>query len=152
MTASSAVWRPNYASSFASGDGLKLDAAVTAAWLGSNSSPPSAAAAGRREADLDGQIDDAYQRSTIRPMRGGEDDERTYRLYFGATSDAPVNGMFSYVPCQPPLSILGFARPILGLGDVLPPNLTMAASVLDIGADGIAEAGMRSCGRSLARI
>jgi hypothetical protein len=42
--------------------------------------------------------------------------ENRYRLYWGATVDRPVEGMFSFFPCQPAhLSSRGFARPVIEL-------------------------------------
>ncbi len=44
------------------------------------------------------------------PPRSG----RSYRLYFGATHAAPVNGIFSFFPCIPSeCAPEGFARPII---------------------------------------
>ena len=96
----------------------------------------------RREEDLARQIDDAYRRWTIHPMYGWGENERTYRLYFGATPEAPVNGMFSFVPCVPASTTTGFARPILHpvgvLEGLLEPNLRMAARVVHADAGTLA--------------
>lgn len=73
---------------------------------------------------LDG-ISDVYRAVTIEPWYSGSgSDSNSYRLYFGATPDSPVDGMFSFFPA----STLqrhphGFARPEIGL-DVITPNLT----------------------------
>lgn len=97
----------------------------------------------RSEADLGGEIDDAYRRWTVQPMYGWGENDLTYRLYFGATPESAVNGMFSFVPCQPSGSTTGFVRPILDLDGVveglLKPNLRMQARVVDIGSDRIRE-------------
>ena len=47
-----------------------------------------------------GLVPDAYADVTLRPAyewSGGEE----LRLYFGATPDEPVEGVFSFVPCAP---------------------------------------------------
>lgn len=41
----------------------------------------------------------------------GKPNDREYTLYSGATPDAPVDGMFSFVPCIPHPSAEGFRRP-----------------------------------------
>jgi hypothetical protein len=53
-------------------------------------------------------------------MYGWGENGRTLRLYYGATPDAPVEGMFSFVPCQRAEGATGFARPVIDLGDLLP--------------------------------
>jgi hypothetical protein len=71
------------------------------------------------------EISDVYRAVTIEPWySGSSSDSNSYRLYFGATPDAPVDGMFSFFPA----STLhrhpnGFARPEIRL-DVITPNLT----------------------------
>jgi hypothetical protein len=56
------------------------------------------------------------------------DSGRTFRLYRGATTKAPVDGMFSFSPCLPyDGGPRGFARPALDLGHFLTPNLAMQA-------------------------
>ena len=45
------------------------------------------------------------------------------RLYFGATCDDAVEGMFSFVPCAPAAAIAGgFARPVIELAGVINPR------------------------------
>ena len=47
------------------------------------------------------------------------------RLYWGATVDDPVDGMFSYFPCQPAtLAPQGFARPAISIPGITTDNLT----------------------------
>jgi hypothetical protein len=74
---------------------------------------------------LDGQISNVYRRVTIDPWCSDPgSDPRSYRLYFGATPNAPVNGMFSFFPASTPNQHpSGFARPEIRL-DVITPNLT----------------------------
>lgn len=86
----------------------------------------------RRRADLVGRTDANHTRATIEPMYGWGEDKRTYRLYVGATPDAPVDGMFSFVPCRPDDGAeRGFARPALKLGGLINPNARMQARMLD---------------------
>jgi hypothetical protein len=62
---------------------------------------------------------------TIAPWYSGSgSDSNSYRLYFGATPDAPVDGMFSFFPASTPgQHPHGFARPQVRL-DLITPNLT----------------------------
>jgi hypothetical protein len=48
----------------------------------------------------------------------------SWRLYFGATYDKPVHGMYSFFPCQPyDASSRGFARPKISLSGTITDNL-----------------------------
>jgi hypothetical protein len=71
------------------------------------------------------EISDVYRAVTIEPWYSGSaSDSNSYRLYFGATPDAPVDGMFSFFPASTPRRHSnGFARPEICL-DVITPNLT----------------------------
>lgn len=90
-----------------------------------------------RQADLNRKTDKQHMRATIEPMYAWGEDGLTYRLYCGATPENAVDGMFSFVPCQPDAgSAPGFARPIIELGDdLINPNCRMQARVLDVGTD-----------------
>jgi hypothetical protein len=63
--------------------------------------------------------------------------ERSWRLYFGATPANPVEGMFSFFPCQPAqLSPRGFARPTISISDVVTGKLSQGKKLnagLDLG-------------------
>lgn len=51
-------------------------------------------------------------------------DRREFRLYFGATVHRPVNGMFSFFPCQPyEEGTRGFARPRIHIRGVVKDTL-----------------------------
>jgi hypothetical protein len=53
------------------------------------------------------------------------DRNRSWRLYFGATSDNPVQGMFSFFPCQPAqMPPHGFARPTISISGVVTDKLS----------------------------
>lgn len=61
--------------------------------------------------------------------------ERSWRLYFGATPDNPVERMFSFFPCQPAqLCPRGFARPKIAVPDVITDNLYQGKK-LNVGLD-----------------
>jgi hypothetical protein len=49
----------------------------------------------------------------------------SYRLYFGATYNKPVEGMFSFFPCLPYQQNMtsGFPRPVIQINDVIRDNL-----------------------------
>ena len=51
---------------------------------------------------------------------------QTFRLYFGATPEKPVEGMFSFFPCLPAKEgeANGFARPVLRRAGIITDNLT----------------------------
>jgi hypothetical protein len=52
------------------------------------------------------------------------------RLYFGASYDKPVHGMYSFFPCQPYAEKpKGFARPKIDLRDVITDNLPMGVNL-----------------------
>jgi hypothetical protein len=55
------------------------------------------------------------------------------RLYFGATADAPVGGMFSFVPCLPAQDGRTFARPAIELPGLVKPSLAMQARTTRLG-------------------
>ena len=68
------------------------------------------------------------RRFTLDPWYGWGDQGETYRLYVGATSDEPVEGMFSYVPCLPLTDKpTAFARPPVRLPSFVNPRLRMQA-------------------------
>jgi hypothetical protein len=55
-----------------------------------------------------------YQDDDVENACAPSGQNRSYRLYFGATVDHPVNGMFSFFPCAPAeMSPNGFARPVI---------------------------------------
>jgi hypothetical protein len=94
----------------------------------------------RKRADLAGHADESYVRATIEPMYGWGEDKRTYRLYFGATPNKPVNAMFSFVPCRPGSgSQCGFARPTIELNGLINPRARMQARMLDADVDRVPE-------------
>jgi hypothetical protein len=75
---------------------------------------------------LEGRVSDTYRNVTMEPWYSSPLPERqSHRLYFGATPDNPVGGMFSFFPCQPYQSDeTGFGRPTIGLPGLITPHLT----------------------------
>lgn len=75
------------------------------------------------ESALDSRVPHGYKEVTLNAMYlsgGGSEaacpsnNNRSYRLYFGATHATPVEGMFSFFPCLPfEKGRFGFARPTL---------------------------------------
>lgn len=65
------------------------------------------------EQKLDGRVSATYRNVTLEPWyRGSPPEEQSHRLYFGATSEHPLDEMFSFFPCQPyEENGRGFARP-----------------------------------------
>ena len=83
---------------------------------------------------LAGKVPDAYWDVTLEPRYANEADKESWfclpgeglswRLYFGATYDEPIEGMFSFIPCQPSGTLGGgFARPAIQLPGVVKPDL-----------------------------
>ena len=62
--------------------------------------------------------------------KGNVQEGRTFRLYFGATPDKPVSGMYSFFPCLPyEDGSCGFARPIITLPGFVTPHLTQGKKI-----------------------
>ncbi len=77
---------------------------------------------------LAGRISEEYADVTLRPMYEWGSTEDQFRLYFGATVEQPVGGMFSFVPCLPAdEGIRGFARPAIRLEGLITSGLMMGA-------------------------
>lgn len=88
---------------------------------------------------LAGKVPAAYWDATLRPWYWGLDESPSYRLYEGATVDDPVNGMFSFVPCQAAgEAVIGFRRPSIRLSGVInpaskqAPKMNYQASIEDV--------------------
>lgn len=84
---------------------------------------------------LKGKVSDTYADTTLSPCYREPVDEsvkaagcikkRDLRLYFGATYQNPVDGMFSFVPCLPyEPNTNGFARPVIKIEGATRDNLT----------------------------
>ena len=55
---------------------------------------------------------------------GGDQSDCSFRLYFGATWEQPIDGMFSFFPCMAEaVSSVGFARPVIVLPDQITNDL-----------------------------
>jgi hypothetical protein len=66
---------------------------------------------------LQGAVSDAYASVTIGPWYSAHmPEDRSHRLYFGASPDRMVDGMYSFFPCLPaPTAPDGFPRPTIRL-------------------------------------
>ena len=75
---------------------------------------------------LRGRVSHVYKAVTLAPWYGNMlERDKVFRLYFGATHDAPVDGMFSFFPCLPATDgAAGFARPQVRIAGVITPSLT----------------------------
>ena len=84
---------------------------------------------------LSGVVSQPYSQVTIsawyqeppdsRPRTPSRRQEETWRLYFGASHDMPLGGMYSFFPCQPYcVGSKGFARPTINIPGVITNNLT----------------------------
>ena len=85
------------------------------------------------EALLRGKVPDAYWDVTLKPRYANESGKKawfcspgeglSWRLYFGASYDSPVEGMFSFVPCKPSAEAPGgFPRPSIELPGIVNPD------------------------------
>jgi hypothetical protein len=74
--------------------------------------------------DLRDQVSDLYWQAVLVPWyRGQLGIDQSNRLYFGATPEAAVDGMFSFVPCKPLQDAPhGFVRPTISLPGVITDN------------------------------
>ena len=83
---------------------------------------------------LAGKVPDAYWDVTLDPRYASGVDKGSWicppgegvswRLYFGATYDKPIEGMFSFTPCQRSGTVGGgFARPIRKLEGIVKPGV-----------------------------
>jgi hypothetical protein len=79
-----------------------------------------------------GAVSSTYFRVTVAPWYGnpGETSRQVHRLYFGATYERNVEGMFSFFPCRPHDKALnGFARPEIFIPDFITRNLTQGKKI-----------------------
>jgi hypothetical protein len=76
-------------------------------------------------------VSDVYWTATGEPWYTGEaPTDRSHRLYFGATVEQPVNGMFSFFPCQRyDPDGRGFARPTIRVPGFITPHLTQGKKI-----------------------
>ncbi len=73
---------------------------------------------------LKNNIPNVYADVTISPLYQKTKKDISYRLYFGATYNKPINGMFSFFPCCPYNNkSKGFARPTIEIKNVITNNL-----------------------------
>jgi hypothetical protein len=79
-------------------------------------------------------VSGTYLEVTLNPGCNGEDSKgQSRRLYFGATPQKPVDGMYSYFPCLPvEKAPNGFARPTITLPGIVTPHLTQGRKTTSI--------------------
>ena len=70
---------------------------------------------------LHGRVSETFEKVTLAPWYGNMDKrDKSHRLYFGATFESPIEGMFSFFPCLPYKEHpRGFARPIIRIPGVI---------------------------------
>jgi hypothetical protein len=71
--------------------------------------------ANQQSPEVRGAVSSTYREVTLDPWYAGDvPAERSHRLYFGATPETPVDGMFSFFPCLTAHAAeQGFARPAI---------------------------------------
>jgi hypothetical protein len=81
--------------------------------------------ANQRTPEVRGAVSGTYGDVMLEPWySGGVPAKRSHRLYFGATPETPVDGMFSFFPCLPARADeRGFARPRISIDSRITPNL-----------------------------
>ena len=73
---------------------------------------------------LKNNIPNVYSDVTISPLCQKTKKDISYRVYFGATYNKPINGMFSFFPCCPyDNKSKGFACPTIEIKNVITNNL-----------------------------
>jgi hypothetical protein len=80
---------------------------------------------------LDGRVSNTYRAVTIEPWyQSPLPEDRSHRLYFGATPERPIGPMFSFFPCQPyDARACGFARPEIHIPGYMTPHLTQGKKI-----------------------
>ena len=80
---------------------------------------------------LEGKISSTYRKVTIEPWyKGDQPIGQSHRLYFGATPENPVCGMYSFFPCQLfGEGELGFPRPSVELCESITPTLRQGKKI-----------------------
>ncbi len=81
--------------------------------------------ANQRTPEVRGAVSSTYGDVTLDPWYGGDfPAERSHRLYFGATPETPVDGMFSFFPCLlAHTAERGFPRPGISIDGRITPHL-----------------------------
>ncbi|MHB1000450.1 MAG: hypothetical protein ACYC27_14520 [Armatimonadota bacterium] len=80
---------------------------------------------------LKGVVSDTYLAVTLYPWYNNQrssgckpSNAQSFRLYFGATISKPVNGMYSFFPCQPyEPGTRGFERPVIRIPGIITDTL-----------------------------
>jgi hypothetical protein len=99
--------------------------------------------ANQRSPEVRRAVSSTYGEVTLDPWYAGDvPAERSHRLYFGATPETPVDGMFSFFPCLTAHAAEhGFARPVIRIDRRITPHLLQGkklTSLVDLeGAGGL---------------
>jgi hypothetical protein len=90
--------------------------------------------AGNHTPQITTAVSGTYLEVTLKPGCNGEDSKgQRRRLYFGATPQKPVDGMYSFFPCLPlEKAPSGFARPTITLPGLITPHLTQGRKTTPI--------------------
>ena len=90
--------------------------------------------AGNHTAQIIAAVSSTYLEVTLNPGCNGDDSKgQSRRLYFGATPQKPVDGMYSFFPCLPlEKAPNGFARPTITLPGLITPHLTQGRKTTPI--------------------
>lgn len=83
------------------------------------------------EEALDGKVSGVYRKVTLEPWYSGSVPEgQSHRLYYGATGQEPIAGMFSFFPCRPyDQGERGFARPEIDIPGFITRHLTQGKKI-----------------------
>jgi hypothetical protein len=81
---------------------------------------------GNHTPQITAAVSNTYLEVTLNPGCNGEGSKgQSRRLYFGATQQKPMDGMYSYFPCSPLEKAPNrFARPTITLPGLMTPHLT----------------------------
>jgi hypothetical protein len=87
--------------------------------------------AGDWEQALDRKVAVVYRKVTLEPWyHGSVPEKQSHRLYFGATPEKPVAGMFSFFPCRPSdQRERGFARPEIHIPGFITRHLSQGKKI-----------------------
>jgi hypothetical protein len=99
---------------------------------------------------LRGAASETYWTVTVEPWyRGDVPQKQSHRLYFGATPERPLQGMFSFFPCRRyDADKSDFARPEIKIPGFITPTLIQGKKIArDFAMNEVAEPGEMWCGR-----
>lgn len=90
---------------------------------------------------LVGRVPNEYHHVTLGPQARGNASVDSFRLYFGATRDDPIDGAFSFAPCRPSNGrATDFERPTIALDGIINHRLKQGKKMTEANEAMIAEA------------